>query len=176
MRHGKERWEQAGMAYIGVLLLISAVGLGSMQATKVWATMQQREKEVQLLFVGEQFRAAIDSYFHSGSGGRYPLSLDDLVEDGRTVKTARHLRRIYVDPITGSAEWGIIRSADGGVIGVFSHADAKPFKQQNFPEGYDAFNDAKSYRDWIFVYKQRADSVGVSGDHSSSVMPSNEKK
>ncbi|MBB5390553.1 MULTISPECIES: type II secretion system protein [unclassified Herbaspirillum] len=172
MRHGKARREQAGIAYIGVLLLISAIGFVSAQAATVRSTMLQREKEAQLLFVGEQFRAAIESYFQSGSGGRYPLSLDDLVEDNRQIKPIRHLRRIYPDPISGSADWGIIRSADGGVMGVFSKTDRKPFKRQNFPEGYAAFNDAKSYSDWIFVYKQRVDPSGAAGNHPPTVMPS----
>ena len=46
-------------------------------------------------------REAIDHY-HADRGS-YPEVLDDLVEK-------RYLRAIPVDPITGKAEWGLIRA------------------------------------------------------------------
>ena len=48
----------------------------------------------------------------------------------------RHLRRLYRDPLTGSADWGVVKGPDGGVIGVYSQAPGKPLKQDGFPPAW----------------------------------------
>jgi hypothetical protein len=64
----------------------------------------------------------------------------------------RHLRRIYADPITGSADWGIVETPDkAGIMGVYSRSEEKPIKQGNFPPS-EAFDDAENYTKWTFVY------------------------
>lgn len=57
-----------------------------------------------------------------------PLDLKDLLEDRRSGKVQRHLRRLYSDPITGSPRWGLIRSVDGRIAGVYSLSDAEPLR------------------------------------------------
>ena len=168
MRTGNVRGrlrQQRGIAYLGVLLLLAVVGLGMTQAARVWTTVQQRDREAQLLFVGDQFRAAIEGYYNAAGGSRYPASLEDLLEDRRTVQTQRHLRRVFADPMTGSANWGIVKSPDGGVMGVFSEAQGRPLKRQGFPDAYDGFTDSGAYSDWAFVYLPvtRPDGTGGPG-------------
>lgn len=155
MRRGDRRCglrRQRGIAYLGVLMLVAALGLGMTQAARIWTTVQQRDREAQLLFVGDQFRAAIASYYNAAGGGRYPASLDALLEDRRGLPTVRHLRRLYADPLTGSMQWGLVKAPDGGIMGVFSEAPGQPLKRQGFPARYDAFGDSGAYSEWTFVY------------------------
>ena len=92
---------------------------------EVWHTSNAREKEAELLFIGNEYRRAIERYYLAGSGVRqYPKNLADLVKDPRQPGTVRHLRRLYPDPITGSEEWGLVKSADGGFAGVHSLSEA----------------------------------------------------
>lgn len=56
-------------------------------------------------------RESLDKYY--ADNGKYPAVLDDLV-------SRRYLRKIPVDPVTGSAEtWEAIPPPEGGEGGVF---------------------------------------------------------
>ncbi|WP_414440258.1 type II secretion system protein [Burkholderia sp. 22PA0106] len=158
MRHGNLRRcergprTQRGIAYFGVLILIAAVGLGMTQAARVWRTVQQRDREARLLFVGDQYRAAIGRYYSAAGQTRYPASLDALLDDRRTLPAGRYLRRLYPDPLSGTAAWGIIKAPDGGVMGVVSEAAGRPLKRRGFPARYAEFADRDTYRAWRFVF------------------------
>ena len=54
--------------------------------------------------------------------------------------------------MTGSAEWGLVRQPGLGITGVYSLSAQKPIKRTGFPERYESFSDAASYKDWKFVY------------------------
>lgn len=143
---------ERGIAYLGVLMLVAALGLGMTQAARIWSTVQQRDREAELLFVGDQFRAAIGSYYGAAGRNRYPESLEALLEDRRSLPTQRHLRRLYADPLTGSGTWGLVKAPDGGIMGVFSEAAGQPLKRQGFPVRYEAFGDSGTYDKWVFVF------------------------
>jgi type II secretory pathway pseudopilin PulG len=146
---------QRGFTYITVLLLIALQTAVVAAASTVWHTAQKRENERELLFVGDQFRTAIRSYASSGPGiaGQLPRSLDDLLQDPRLPGVKRHLRKIFVDPMTRRAEWGLVRTPDGGgIIGVYSLSEAAPLKTANFGPAYREFDGAASYSEWKFVY------------------------
>lgn len=148
-------WPQAGFTYLGLLFLLAAIGVGLAQVGIMWSTAEQREKERQLLFVGAQFRAAIRSYHELTPGAvkRYPASLDDLLEDRRLPVVRRHLRRIYVDPMTASTDWGLVMAPDGGIMGVFSKSERAPLKVANFRDAERAFEGKSRYSEWKFVYR-----------------------
>ena len=135
-----------------VFIAITTLALGS--AAQVWQVTQQREREQQLLFVGSQFRDAIGAYFESTPGGakRYPPQFDDLLKDPRYLSTRRYLRRVYTDPITGKADWGLVRAPDGGIAGVYSLSEKRPLKTSGFDANDAAFEDKTSYVEWKFVY------------------------
>jgi type II secretory pathway pseudopilin PulG len=145
----------AGFAYFGVLFLVVVMGIGLASVATVWRTAATREKELELLFVGGQFRAAIEDYYLASPGApQLPATLQDLLEDKRFPHLRRHLRRIYVDPITGRDDWGLQRAGDaGGIVGVYSLSEATPVKQDNFDAVYVSFSQAKRYRDWIFAFQ-----------------------
>ena len=143
---------QGGFTYIGLLLLIAIGGIGLAAVGQVWHTESQREREKELLFVGEQYAMAIGSYYESTPGAvkQYPASLQDLLEDRRFPVVRRHLRRLYRDPMTGGAEWGLVRQ-QGRIVGVHSLSEQRPVKQDGFAEAYSGFIEAKDYRDWKFT-------------------------
>jgi type II secretory pathway pseudopilin PulG len=144
---------QTGFTYIGLLLAVAILGVWLAATANVWHLRMQREKEQELLFVGNQFRQAINHYSAStaGSGRRFPLRIEDLLLDERHVEKRRHLRRIYADPMTGKAEWGLVRLADGQIIGVHSLSTDEPVKKAGFGLRDLAFTSKRSYSQWVFL-------------------------
>lgn len=144
----------AGFSYLWVLLLVAFMGLGLTIAVEVDSTAAQRDKEQELLAIGRQFRTAIGRYYAiQPAGGRheYPATLEDLLRDNRVPGIARHLRKIFVDPMTGKEEWGLIR-VGGRIVGVHSLSAKMPIKQDNFEAEEMNFRGKQSYADWIFAY------------------------
>ena len=149
----KQTREEQGYIYIWMLFAVMLAGVMLAAAGLVWQTEARREKEQELLFVGDQFRRAIESYYNDsqttgGGAGRYPESLKQLLKDERSPVVKRHLRKIYYDPMTGSHNWGLIRQEDGGIIGIYSFSTEVPIKRTGFPADYAAFENAESYQSW----------------------------
>ena len=142
----------AGFTYVWLLLAVAFMAVGLAAVAELATTAMRRDKEAELLFVGDEFARAIAQYRASSSGSpQYPQRLEDLLADKRFPNVRRHLRRIYPDPITGSTEWGLVRGPGGGIVGVYSRSTTQPLKTANFPKGYEAFASATSYADWRFV-------------------------
>ena len=161
---------QRGFTYLVLLftVAITAAGLGGTGI--LWHTAQQRQKEVELLFIGNQIRNAIASYYARTPGNlrRYPASLEELLKDPRFPTTVRHLRKLYRDPITANAQkpgdWGLITAPGGGIMGVYSTSEAAPLKRAGFDlpnrvfeERTVTLGDKMTYKEWQFVY------VGTAG-------------
>jgi hypothetical protein len=53
---------QAGVGYLMVLFAVAVIGLSLASAGEIIHTQSVREKETQLLFIGQQFRSALASY------------------------------------------------------------------------------------------------------------------
>lgn len=154
-----------GFTYVGLLIAIVFFGLGSVGVARVLASSEQGEKERELLFIGQQFREAISFYYATGTGvHRYPGKLEDLLADPRFPTIKRHLRRIYNDPITGKAEWGLVMAPEGGIMGVHSLSERRPMKRTNFDLPDLSLDEVSkttevrhyTYRDWQFVYRPSA--------------------
>jgi type II secretory pathway pseudopilin PulG len=157
---------QQGMTLLVVLFMLVVLGLAMGMTGMVWKTVAQRDREKQLLWVGNQYRLAIESYYstaHAGARGSYPAKLEDLLRDPRSLGIVRHIRRLYKDPMTGR-DFKVIRAggevagvkvgtATGGIMGVVSTCKEEPFKKGGFPEGYKDFENATTYQDWQFVFK-----------------------
>jgi hypothetical protein len=137
------------------MFVVALSGVALAAVGQVWRTEAQREKEKELMFVGEQFMQAIGSYYENSPGmpKRYPDSLEKLLLDDRFPTVKRHLRKIFFDPMTGSTEWGFVRRpGTRGITGVYSLSKKAPLKRANFPERYADFAEAKDYRAWKFIY------------------------
>ncbi len=147
-----------GFTYLAVLLVVALMGVGLAAVGVMWHTAQQRENERELLFVGHQFRQAIETYYQRtpGVGKRYPRSLEALLQDDRYLVPLRHLRQIYHDPMTGRAEWGTVPAPDGGVMGVYSLSEAASVKAANFADADRDFEGKARYADWKFIYQPQS--------------------
>lgn len=137
-----------------VLAAVVVVGILADGAVALSSRVSRSDREAELLFRGQAYQRAIQSYYVSGPSTKiYPRNLDDLVKDPR-FPNKRHLRALYPDPmaIGGKGEWFLVRAADGGISGVASASKEEPFKKTNFPKGLEKFDQAKSYTDWVFAY------------------------
>ncbi|MEE9561486.1 MAG: type II secretion system protein [Thermoanaerobaculia bacterium] len=97
-----------------LLVILAAVALPTARYTI------KRGKEIELRAALREMRNAIDEHKRYSDAGLipvelgtdgYPRELEVLVEGvdvvGQIAKTARFLRRIPLDPMTGEAEWGM---------------------------------------------------------------------
>lgn len=146
---------QSGFTYLTMLFAVAVMSAGLAATGVVWTTASQREKEKELLFVGDQFRQAIALYHlrTPGTIKRYPEKLEDLIKDNRYLSTQRYLRKIYVDPMTGKSEWGLVAAPNGGIMGVYSLSNAQPIKKSGFANADSRFEDGQRYSDWKFIYE-----------------------
>ena len=168
-----------GFIYIWALFTVAILGIVLAGAGQVWQTKVQREKERELLFVGKQFQKAIMSYYKNAATElkQYPESLQDLLLDTRSATPKRHLRKIFLDPMTNSYEWGLVKesdleqepnseqeseseqankpafiSKDERIVGIYSRSKKVPIRIVNFPDEFSDFSKADSYQDWKFVF------------------------
>ncbi|MFO0440861.1 MAG: type II secretion system protein [Betaproteobacteria bacterium] len=144
----------AGFTYVAILIFIAVFTAGTAAMGMSWQRDQIRDKEAELLFIGEEFRQAIGNYYLRTPGGSrdYPKSLDELLADERFINKPRYLRKIYVDPITGQKDWGLILSPSGRIMGVHSSSNKTPMKSGGFDAISSDFSKATGYSDWKFVY------------------------
>lgn len=159
---------QGGFTLLAVLFMVAALGVGMAAVGTVWETAVWREKEAELLFVGDQYRHAIERYHQASPGGEktYPKRLEDLLLDQRFPQTVRHLRKLYPDPVTGKHEWGLVKEGEG-IAGVYSLSGKPPMKSANFAAVYRVFEGSARYRDWVFVaFMDKPQAKAKPQDHS----------
>lgn len=155
MRNINPNRGERGFTYIGLLLAVALFGVALAAVGQVWHTTLQREKERELLFIGDEFRRAIAQYYDDtpGKGAKeFPRALEDLLVDRRYPVVRRYLRKIYADPLSGKPEWGLVKGPGDTIMGVYSLSRQAPRKQRNFPEEYVGFEGAKTHSDWRFVH------------------------
>lgn len=137
------------------MIAVAIISIIAAATVQIGAVVQRREAEDELLAVGLEFKAAIRSYYEStpvGVPSSAPPSFDVLLKDPRFPGAKRHLRKLYRDPITGTTDWGIIHSVEGGILGVYSKALGEPIRRDNFPDEFFHFKGKKRYSDWLFIY------------------------
>jgi type II secretory pathway pseudopilin PulG len=150
-RLGRRR--QGGMLLIGVLVFIALSALTAVHAGPRWFDARQRAAEEELLFVGEQYRQAIESYWREAPNAvqKMPGSVDDLIADKRFPFPKRHLRKEFRDPLAPELALAEIREGDA-LLGVYSRAEGTPFRQAGFTGPQKSFNGAQSYAGWKFSF------------------------
>ena len=143
---------EAGFTYLLLLFAVAAMGLVAAGTAELWSTLARREKERELLFVGNQYREALRRYQEAvpDTPQRHPLRLEDLLLDSRLSTLRRHLRQIYADPMTGRADWVLLRQGEH-IVGLHSRAAGRPLKQHGFDRRDESFAGAASYADWRFT-------------------------
>ncbi len=125
---------ERGFTLIEMLIVVAIIGIIAGIAVAQFQHTPQKAKEATLkedLFV---LRDVIDQYFTDK--GKYPESLQSLVDDG-------YMRKIPVDPITGSSEsWQADHAeasdedpdATGGVIDVHSGSEGTALDGSRYKE------------------------------------------
>ena len=148
------RKQQSGFTYLSILFAIAVAGVLLARVGIDWSQAGQREKERELLFVGSQFRHAIELYYQHTPGAvkRYPSKLSDLISDDRYNPPQHYLRKLFRDPVTNRPEWGVVMAPEGGIMGVHSLSDAKPIKTSGFNDADLSFEGTEKYTDWVFAY------------------------
>jgi type II secretory pathway pseudopilin PulG len=143
--------DQRGFTYLVVIFLVALLGVTSLATGLVWRFEQQRAREAELVFIGREFARAIASYraVAETAPQPWPRTLDALLRDSRSQTVRRHLRKIYRDPFTHRAEWGLIRTPDGGIVGVYSLGAGRPIRRVEAP-GLTVRGNA-TYEEWLFL-------------------------
>lgn len=161
---------QTGFTYLAILFAVTFLGIGLVAVSEVWTTASQRDKEEELLQVGEELRDAIGRYYNTSPAGnnRYPASLEDLLKDNRFATVRRHIRQIYRDPMTNKRQWGVILSPSGGIMGVHSLSDGAPIKVAGFASDHDDFVGKGKYAEWLFVFVPQRMAIGSLNSLSTS--------
>ena len=156
MRRGQDGFTFLELVIVTSILMILASTI--MPLTQV---TQQRQREVELRRTLREMRTAIDKFKDSVDQGLipttelepgnegYPPDLDTLVEgvsaaNDATGRKLKFLRRVPVDPTTGTDDWGLRAYQD--------KPDATSWSGQNV---YDVYSknqgtglDGTKYRDW----------------------------
>jgi type II secretory pathway pseudopilin PulG len=155
IRNGKRPRAAGGFTYIGLIILVAIIALVGATTVRLGVTLQRAQAERDLLHIGEEFSNALKSYAAATPAGQpqQPPSLKELLKDPRFPGVRRHLRKIFVDPMTGKAQWGILYLAgDKGVLGIYSLSTAKPVKVGNFPARFQAFSGKEKISQWVFTF------------------------
>jgi type II secretory pathway pseudopilin PulG len=136
---------------MAVLMVVALLAASTVTPMRMQATRERQEREAQLLWVGEQYRQAIESYYRATPGPvpAPPHNLEELLADPRFAYPVRHLRRLYADPMTGDTKWGLVLR-NGGIVGVASRSKAKPLKVNGFSAQNSGFSSATAYSEWVF--------------------------
>lgn len=143
---------ERGFLLVGLVTMMAIFGIMSGVAVQEWSTIEKREREAQLIFIQEQYAAAILAY--QAEKGVYPTTLDQLGERGGN--NQRYIRKLYTDPMirdstvedwclltvnpTGqvssscaSKDGGGLRTSDGGRFRIGSSSGQQG--QQNRRQG-----------------------------------------
>lgn len=153
---------QRGFTYLGLIILVAILGLVGAAGLKMGSLLQRQAAEQELLDIGAQFSDALYSYAAATPPGQpqQPPNLAALLRDPRFPQVRRHLRKLYADPITGRAEWGLLyQPGSNGIIGVHSLSPAAALKVGNFEARFAGFDGKARLSEWHFMVDARVSSV-----------------
>jgi len=99
-----------GFTLIEMIIVMAVLGLLlTLAVPRYFAALDNGKATVQQQNLATM-RDALDKFF--GDKGRYPESLDELVQK-------RYLRSVPVDPMTGASDWIAIAPPDSATSGVY---------------------------------------------------------
>lgn len=145
---------QLGFTYLGLIILVTVLGMVGAATLKIDALLRRAAAEQELLFVGAAFADALTSYAAATPQGMptQPPNLQALLKDDRSPALRRHLRKVFIDPMTGSTDWGIVWLGEHqGILAVYSKSPARPLKVANFDSRFRGFDGSLHISDWRFV-------------------------
>lgn len=159
---GQRPSSNGGFSFIELLIVVTIVGILATGAMGLSRWESKRTSEIELQRALREIRSAIDDFHEAAEQGLiesepnergYPPDLESLVEGVELIATAddddetrriKFLRRIPIDPMTGSTDWGMRSYQD--------RPDARYWGRQNV---YDVYTkdrgtaiDGSLYREW----------------------------
>ena len=167
---------QRGFTYLWLLFVLAA-GAGGLASLGQRASIAvQRDREAELIFRGVEIARAISTYRAAtpGLAKTLPASLQDLLDDRRGPRPVRHLRRVYVDPFTGKADWILITTSDGRISGVHSRATAFSLRVADLRPA--ATGQQRLVSDRMFIYSEAAEPSGSASAPLITTDPSRHDK
>lgn len=155
------RWRSSsGFSFIELVIAAAVMMVLASAALPLVRVSVKRQKEADLRYELRTMRKAIDDYKDAIASGivatisvtgteGYPPDLETLVNGVARVNSAsgakiRFMRRIPIDPMTGSAEWGLRASGDSPT--ARSWGGSNVFDVYTKSEGIAL--DGSKYRDW----------------------------
>jgi general secretion pathway protein G len=150
----------AGFSFVELVIATAVMMVLASAALPLARVSIKRQKEVELHADLRLMRKAIDDYKDAVTSGKiggisvtgtdgYPPDLQTLVTgvvraNSATSAKIKFLRRVPIDPMTGSAEWGLRASGDA--------PDAKSWGGSNVYDVYSTSDgkalDGTKYKDW----------------------------
>ena len=132
---GLQRPRQRGFTYLWLLFVLAAGAAGLAGLGQRASAAVQRDREAELIFRGHEIARALSAYRAAtpGTAKLLPAALQDLLDDRRGPRPLRHLRRLYLDPFTGKADWVLVTAGDGRISVVRSRASVVAIRVVDLP-------------------------------------------
>jgi general secretion pathway protein G len=150
-----------GFTFVEIVVVTGIIAILAAGALPIARVSMKRQKEAELKRCLREVRTAIDTFKDWADRGiiasaelsfgsdNYPTSLEQLVEgvtlaNDATGRKKKFLRRIPIDPFTGSTDWGKRSYVDP--------PDARVWGGQSVFDIYSKYDgkalDGSKYRDW----------------------------
>ncbi len=152
------RSRQRGLTLIELIVAFTIMAMLTTMAVPLARYRVRRDKERQLVYALREIRKAIDDYKDAALAGKievklgtegYPESLDQLVNGVKLLQDAngkkiKFLRRIPLDPMTNTRDWGFRSMQD--------EPNSQSWGRQNIFDVYskstDRARDGTQYAEW----------------------------
>jgi general secretion pathway protein G len=152
------RDDQRGLTFIELIVAFTIMAMLTTMAVPLARYKVRRDKERQLTYALREIRKAIDDYKDAALAGKievklgtdgYPETLDQLVQGVKLLQDAngkkiKFLRRIPLDPMTNSRDWGFRSTQDD--------PNSQSWGRQNVFDVYskstDRARDGTLYAEW----------------------------
>jgi type II secretory pathway pseudopilin PulG len=105
-----KRSKQKGYVLLGVMFALTLMLIALAAAAPRIAQQIRREREEELVHIGQDYATAIKRFVHK-NGGRYPNSIEQL----ENTNQIRFLRKQYKDPTTGENIWRLVHAGEAEI-------------------------------------------------------------
>jgi type II secretory pathway pseudopilin PulG len=127
-----------GYTLAGALVLLAVMAIFMALAMESWTFIKQRENEEELIFRGKQYVKAIALYHAKFNS--FPPDVDTLIKQ-------KFLRREFLDPMTKSGKWKVLRPDSLVQTGAAGQINQPGTGEPNDNQGNSNANSNKNQKD-----------------------------